>query len=174
MTFLKRFLKLNSPSHRKADPSAASVAPDASTRVELAGYVFELPAWFAEPELRSTDEFSMFKTVAGNLNFDVLVAPGRGDELIDDYFGAALRRFEDGRARGFDLKHMGQPFRGWLIDQSPTLSSTPGSFVQYYGTIAEGDAVCFSWAAFESVSDDSNFETLLLTIVYAAIARGRP
>jgi hypothetical protein len=138
---------------------------------ELAGYLFELPAGFAEPELRSGDEFSMFKSAAGDVTFDVLVAPGVGDEGIDGYFGAALRRFEDGRARGFDLVHMGQSFRGWLIDQSPTLSDAPEAFIQYYGTVVDGDALCFSWAAFELLPEDSNFELLFLTIVYAAIVR---
>ena len=140
--------------------------------IELGGYIFRLPKEFAESEVRTTAHFSILKSAATqDITFDVFVVPGGGDKGIDDYFGTALRQYEQGRAQGFDLVHMGQPFRGWLIDQSPTLSKEPGAFIQFYGTVAYGDALCFSWASFAPLPEDANFETLFLTIVYSAIVR---
>ena len=145
------------------------------TKVAVSGYDFLIPKNFADPEIRESDSYTLMKSAAANdVSFDIFVMPGAGDQGIDGYFGSALRRFEDGQPKGFDLEHMGQKFRGWRIDNSLTLSEDPTAFVQFYGTVANGDAVCFSWAYLgggETTASEDQLENLFLTIVFAGISR---
>lgn len=161
---------------RVADGQAAAAPqPAPQTRPARVGpYTFHLPDWFAEPELHTQEGFAISKSAATrDITFDIYVAGG-GDIGIDGYFGSLLRRFEDGRARGFDLDHLGLSFRGWYIDESATLSPTPGSFLQTYGTVANGDAVCFTWASFGAPPTDGRFEQLFLSIVYSGLVTSKP
>lgn len=128
MSFFTRILGKGA-SDNAAELSSPPETPTHPERdVALGGYVFRLPEGFVEPEIRTSEDFSILKSAAtGDVTFDVLVVPTGGDEAIDGYFGSALRRYEVGRPRGFKLEHMGQHFRGWLVEQSPSLSEVPGA-----------------------------------------------
>lgn len=143
------------------------------TPVELGGYRFEVPELFAQHEVQQQPSCDVLDAaLTATIGMKVIVFPEGGDDAVDGFFGTMLRKFEDGRFRGFDIEHMGTSFRGWLLDECASFSEHPAAFANYYGCADRGRAVCAFWYSLGDVPEDAEgIELLVLTLLVGGIAK---
>ena len=139
----------------------------------VAGYDLHLPSQFIDIERMEGDGYSFLRAVmTRGISFSVMIAPGGGQGALDGYFESVLQKYVVGTFRTFTLDWMGIPFHGWMLTKCPALSTHPEAFANFYGTVVNGDAICWSWSSIEvPPSDPDAIEYLGLCIVGGAITR---
>jgi hypothetical protein len=145
--------------------------------IDVGGYALECPGDWRDIEVRAADAggIQFRAAIAGSLELKIIVWPGGGSTMIDSYFKTMIDRFDDGSLRGFDVEQWGIRFRGWLLSSSRKLSEHTGAFANFYGTVCNGDAVCWAWYSLgEPPGDPDAVEYLCLTVIGGALARKLP
>lgn len=139
----------------------------------LAGYHLHIPAQFSEVEQLEGDGYSFLRAVmTRGITFSALIAPGGGQSALDGYFENILQKYVVGTFHTFTLDWAGLPFHGWLLTQCPSLSVHPEAFANFYGTVKDGDALCWSWSSILAPPKDPDaIEHLGLCIVGGAATR---
>lgn len=139
----------------------------------VAGYDLHLPSRFDEVERLDGDSYSFLRAaITRSITFSVMIAPGGGQGALDGYFETVLQKYVVGTFRTFSLEWMGVPFHGWQLTKCPNLSKHPDAVANFYGTVANGDALCWSWTSvLEPPKDPDAIEYLGLCIVGGAAAR---